>query len=298
MALTDNGMGAADLAAIMGSNNNGFMGNDGAWWLLILLFALGGNGFGFGGWNNGAMMGAFDGFGLYPWMNQNNQINDGFRDQMLNTQISSIGDKVSSGFGDVQLGIAGINQNLCQTGNGVVNALNSGFANAETAANARQMADMQQGFNAQVATMQGFNGLQGQLAQCCCDDRLATANLSAMVQAENCADRAAVSDGIRDVITAGTANTQALLNAVKGLSDQMCQDKIDAKNDTIAQLRSELMYARGQASQDVQTAAIQAGQRALANEVEQYVAPRPIPSYTVASPYCCQQNYGCGCGVA
>ena len=76
----------------------------------------------------------------------------------------------------------------------------------------------------------------------------------------------------------------------------MCKDKIDAKNDTIAQLRSELLYARGQASQDVQTAVIQAGQRNLANEVEQYVAPRPIPSYIVASPYCCNQNYSCGCG--
>ena len=292
MALTDNGMGAADIAAIMGANNGGFgFGNDGAWWLLILLFAMNG-GWGFGGWGNGAMMGAAEGgFGLYPWMNQSSQINDGFRDQMLNTQISSIGDKITSGFGDVQLGIAGVNQNICQSGNSIVNALNSGFANAETAANARQMADMQQNFNAQIATMQGFNGLQGQLAQCCCDNRAATADLKYTVATENCADRAAINDGIRDIIASQTAGTQRIL-------DQLCQDKIDAKNDTIAQLRSELIYARGQASQDVQTAAIQAGQRALANEVEQYVAPRPIPSYTVTSPYCCQQNYGCGCGVA
>ena len=66
------------------------------------------------------------------------------------------------------------------------------------------------------------------------------------------------------------------------------------KNDTIAQLRSELLYARGQASQDVQTAAIQAGQRALANEVEQYVLPTPRPAYVVANPNCCTNSCGCG----
>ena len=78
----------------------------------------------------------------------------------------------------------------------------------------------------------------------------------------------------------------------------MCNDKIEAKNDTINQLRSELLYARGQASQDVQTAAIQAGQRGLANEIEQYVAPKAIPAYIVQNPSCCNQAvYGCGCGM-
>ena len=97
-----------------------------------------------------------------------------------------------------------------------------------------------------------------------------------------------MNDALRDVIAANTASTQRIL-------DQLCQDKIEQKNDTIAQLRSELMYARGQASQDVQTAAIQAGQRALANEVEQYVLPTPRPAYVVQNPNCCPQTFGCGC---
>ena len=145
-----------------GINNGGFgFGGDGLWFLILFFLLIGNN-----GWNG------FGGFGggfnndLYPWMNQSNQINGGFRDQMLNTSISSIGDKITSGFGDVQLGIAGINQNLCQTGNGIINAVNGGFNNAEVAANARQIANMQQAFAAQTAQMQGFNGLQGQLAQC------------------------------------------------------------------------------------------------------------------------------------
>lgn len=94
----------------------------------------------------------------------------------------------------------------------------------------------------------------------------------------------------------------ALLNAVNGgiqsIKDQLCADKLEQKNDLIANLRSELMFARGQASQDVQTAAIQAGQRALANEVEQYVLPTPRPAYIVQNPNCCPGYTGCGCGVA
>ena len=119
---------------------------------------------------------------------------------------------------------------------------------------------------------------------------MATAQTQALVQTEACADRNALSNGIRDIITNQNAGIQKVL-------DVMCQNQIEQKNDTIQQLRSELMYARGQASQDVQTAAIQAGQRTLASEIEQYVSPKPIPSYMVQNPNCCAPNYGCGCGM-
>jgi len=264
-------------------NNGGFFGGDWAWILLLLL--IGGNGWGFGGGFGGGMMwpmimGGMNGFGLdylYPWLNNSQHISDGFRDQSLQTSISGLQNAVTAGFGDVQLGIAGINQNLCQTGNGITQAINNGFSGAEIAANSRQMANMQQMF-----------GLQSQLSQCCCDNRAGLADLKYTVATENCADRAAISDALKDVIAANTASTQRIL-------DQLCADKIEQKNDTISQLRSELLYARGQASQDVQTAAIQAGQRALANEIEQYVLPTPRPAYMVANPNCCPQNFGCGC---
>lgn len=234
-----------------------------------------------GGWGG---YGGFGGDGLYPWLNNSQNINGGFRDQMLNTSINGISDKLTSGFGDLQTslcsGFAGVNATV----NGVGNSLSQQI-------NANAMANMERSFNAQTANTAGMTALQAQLAQCCCDNRAATADLKYTVAAENCADRQAVSDGIRDVLTAQNAGIQRIL-------DQMCQDKIDAKNDTIAQLRSELLYARGQASQDVQTAAIQAGQRALANEVEQYVAPMPRPAYIVQNPNCCTNFSGCGCGCA
>ena len=253
-------------------NGNGFgnaFGGDWAW-ILLLLVLFGGN-----GWNNGFGGGygiANDAAAMYPWMNQSNQINNGFRDQMLGTQINGIQSSITSGFGDVQ-------NALCSGFGGVNASISNGFAQAEIAANARQIADMQ-----------SMYGIQSALQNCCCENRAATADLKYTVATEACADRSAVTDALREVISANTASTQRIL-------DQLCADKIEQKNDVIAQLRSELMYARGQASQDVQTAAIQAGQRALANEVEQYVLPTPRPAYIVANPNCCQQNL-CGCGVA
>lgn len=261
---------------------NGFFGGDWAWILLLLL--IGGNGWGFGGGfggGYGAMMGMD--YGLYPWLNNSQHISDGFRDQMLNSSINSIGDKITSGFGDVatQLcgGFAGVNASI----NGAQNAL-------ATQMYTNQIADMERSFAAQTASTQGMTAIQSQLAQCCCDNKSAALENRYVLAQEACATR-----------TADANNTTAILNALNGgiqsIKDQLCTDKIEQKNDLIAQLRSELMYARGQASQDVQTAAIQAGQRALANEVEQYVLPTPRPAYIVQNPNCCVQSFGCGCAA-
>ena len=195
------------------------------------------------GWNNNGF-GGNGGNNLYPWINQLDATNAGFQNAQLASQLSSI-----------QSSVNGISNQLCNS-----------FAAVESGANARQMANMQQMFD-----------LSTQFGNCCCENRLATANLNtAIAQAAN------------SIIQNQNAGVQAI-------KDQLCQDKIEQKNDLIAQLRSELMYARGQASQDVQTAAIQAGQRALANEVEQYVLPTPRPAYIVQNPNCCQQYTGCGC---
>ena len=76
MALTDEnggGIPATMLVGPTGMNNNGFggFGGDG-WWILILFLLM-------GGWNNG-FGGGFGGAGeLYPWMNNSQNINNGFR---------------------------------------------------------------------------------------------------------------------------------------------------------------------------------------------------------------------------
>jgi len=177
----------------------------------------------------------------------------------------------------VMNGINGLNNALCSGFAGVTGAVTNGFAQAEISANARQMADMNQNF-----------ALQSALQNCCCENRAATADLKYTVATEACADRNAVTSALRDVLEANNASTQRIL-------DTMCQDKIDAKNETIAMLRQQLQMAQLSASQGAQTAAILANNEAQTAALERYLAPTPIPAYVVQNPNCCGQNFGCGC---
>lgn len=181
MALEGNeGGGMVMPVAPMYGGNGGFgngFGGDWAWIILLLLLGWGNN-----GWGNGANGGS----GLYPWMNQSNQISDGFRDQMLNTTINTIQNGITSGFGDVQ------------------NALCSGFAGVNATINATQMADMNRSF-----------ALQSQFADCCCENRLANCQTQNLISNEANATRANA-----------TANTQAVLDKLCQLELDAKNDKI------------------------------------------------------------------------
>ena len=255
-----------------GGNGMGFGGDNGWWILLLFLFGMN------GGWGNNGGYGG--GNGLYPWMNQADITTSGFQNQMLNTQLMGIQNSVTAGFGDVQnslcSGFAGVNANI-----------SNGFAQAEIGENARQMANMQQMF-----------GIQSALQQCCCDNRAGIADLKYTIATENCADRAAVSDGIRDVIANQTANTQAVL-------DKLCALELDGYKRENDNLRQQLNMSQLAASQIEQTAQIRAGQASTANQLVNELRSCPIPSQPVYGNqpiFSCQPNYGggcgCGCGVA
>lgn len=280
---TTNGNGFYPYPVMTGGNGGfGGFGNDGALWLIVLLALIwGGNG------NNG-----FGGFGGnsfdngYAWLSNGqkdimNQTSDGFNSLHLSNQIEGVRD-----------GVYGISNQLCNSTADVVSAVNNGFANAEVADNARQIANMQQSFNSQIATLQGFNNLGSRFDDCCCENRLGIANLTSTILAENCADRAALSDGVRDIITNQTANTQRIL-------DQLCNDKIDAKNEKIADLQREVLMKDLQASQVAQTADLRANNATVANQLVSELRACPIPSQPVYGNqpiFSCQPSYGCGCG--
>lgn len=249
-----------------GSNGGFGFGGDWAWIILLLVLCGGwGNGFG-GGFGGGAMpfmMGMDSGFGLYPWMTTNQTVNGGFRDQMIHDAITSVCDKVVSGFGDVatQLcgGFAGVNA-------GIANAA----AQAEISANARQIADLQQMFS-----------LQSQLSQCVCDNKAATADLKYTIATEACNDRAAVSQGVQSIL------------------DKLCQLELDGYKRENDSLRSQLADAKIAASQTAQNAFISQG---FANEVDALYnrlnsCPVPTtPVYGRTPIFTCGNNGGCGCG--
>lgn len=253
--MTSEGMSPADYAAITGNRGNGGFGYDGGleWIIILFLFGLfggwGGNRGGSGGFGGG---GSFD-YGLYPWMNQSNQMNDGFREQMLNTQINSIQNGITAGFGDIQ------------------NALCGGFAGVNASIS-----------NAQMNNMQNMNALQAQMAQCCCDNRLATCQTQNIVQSEGANTRLAIQN-----------QTQAIL-------DKLCQLELDGYKRENDNLRSQLNMANLTASQVAQTAQIREGQNMTMNSLVNELRSCPIPSQPVygSQPIfsCGGGQGGCGCG--
>ena len=241
MALNDEGssMGTTMLVSPTGGTNSGFgFGGDGFW--IILLFILMGGWGGFG--NNGGMN------GLYPWMNNSQNINDGFRDQMLATQL-----------------------------NGITNGITSGFAGITSQFYNGQIADLERSFAAQTANTAGLTGIQSQLSNCCCENRSAIADLKYTVATEACADRNAISSALKDILAATTAQTQTIL-------DKMCQQEIEnLKSQNIA-LQNQVNMQALAASQTAQTAALVADNTAQTQYIVNRVAPYPIPSYAVANP--------------
>lgn len=304
MALTDDSM-VMPVSPMYGGgygNNGGLFGNGGDSWLGILfLIALcnggwGGFGGGFGG-GYGNMMLGYD----FPWLLNgqngiNSNVNSGFRDAQLHDSVTSVRDGVSNlatqlcgCCGDVQMSLA-------NGFSGVQNALCNGFAGTTAAVNgaqnaiaqqlySNQIADLERSFAAQTASTQGMNAIQSQLAQCCCDNRAATADLKYTIATEACSTR-----------TTDTQNMQLILNAIndgfRAMSDQRYQDKIDAKNDEIAQLRQENLYARGQASQIAQN-------EQIVNSIYNRLDTCPVgttPVYGRTPIFTCNNGNTCGCG--
>lgn len=287
---------------------NGLFGNGGDSWLGILfLIALCNGGFGFGGlggWGGMMGMGMWGMEGLYPWLNNSQNINNGFRDQMLSTSINGIQNNMTAGFGDIQTalcsGFAGVNQNvsnssaaiqntLCNGFNGVNNSISSAQNAIAQQMYSNQLAELERSYSAQTVNTQNMNTLAMNLQNCCCENRANVADLKYTVATENCADRAALSEGIRDII----ANQVAGFQSIK---DQLCQDKIDAKNEEITRLNQQILMRDLAASQSAQTGQLMADNASQTQYIVNRVAPYPIPSYTVSNPYQSINN-GCGCNT-
>lgn len=290
MALTDgdsNNM-VMPVAPMYGGGNGGFgngFGGDWAWIILLLLLGWGNNGWG----GIGGGMGGFaaDGAMLYPWMNQSNQINGGFRDQMINDNITSIRDSIGN-----------LSTQLCGCCGDVQMALANGFAGVEQGANARQIANMQQAFAAQSAVTSGMNDLAMGLQNCCCENRAGIADLKYTVATENCADRTQAMQNTRDIIDSQTRGTQAIIDKLCQLELDGVKAQVEAKNDRIAELQTQLNMANLAASQTAQNAFIAQG---FANEVDQLynrLNSCPVPTTPVygRTPIFQCNNNGCGCG--
>ena len=155
--------------------------------------------------------------------------------------------------------------------------------------------DIQRGFDqnalvsGQANLLQYMNNLGMSLQNCCCENRAGLADLKYTIATENCADRAAVSDALRDVIAAGNANTQAIL-------DKLCQQEIENLKAQNQRLQMESYLANLAASQNAQTGTLIANNNEQTATLLRQLNPTPVPAYVVANPNGCGCNNYTGCG--
>lgn len=272
---------AVPVAGGFGGGYGGFGGDFGGLIVLFLIAAMFG-GFG-GGWGGFGMGGFGNEMFTFPWLlngqnDINNNVTEGFNNSALTSQISGLRSDVTSGFGDTALGISGLSKQICETGNGITQQLYN-----------NEIGSLNRSFAAQSAIDSRLDTISSDLQRCCCDNELRTEQLRFTVATENAADREALSNGIRDILTAQTAGTQRIL-------DQLCNDKIDAKNEKISELQTQVALQNLAASQAAQTAALVADNTAQTNQIINRVAPYPQPSFIVGNPYYSGYGYGYGCG--
>lgn len=237
-------------------------GNNGAWWILILLAFL--------GWGNNRSGGNGSGGGSGDVINAD--IQRGFDQSAVINGITGVQNAVNTGFGNVQTA-------LCNGFAGVNAGIASGFSQAEIAANSRQMAEMNQNFQ-----------LQSSLQNCCCENRQATADLKYTMANEAAATRANCD-----------ANNQKILDKLCQLElegvKQNYEGQLRTMQNQLNAAAAENQSLKFLASQGNQTAAILANNEAQTAALEQYLAPIPRPAYIVQNPNCCAQNFGYGgCG--
>ena len=295
--------GAYPYPVMYGNNtNDGFFGGDGIW-ALILIALLFSGGFGFGGFGGFGGYGMMNGMYEFPWLlngqqNINSNTNNGFNSLHLSNQIEGVRDSIGNLTTQVCDGFHGVSNQICNSTASVTNAITNGFYNAEISANNRQMADMNQNFNNQIAKLNGFNNLNNALSNCCCENRLATCQTQNIVQNEGNATRFADANNTRDIIDSQTRGTQAILDKLCQLELDNVKLQVDAKNDRIADLQREIQMKDLQASQIAQNSFIAQG---FANEVDQLynrLNNCPVPStpvYGRTPIFTCNNNNGCGC---
>lgn len=272
MSLVENGM-TMPVVPMYGGYGSGNGCNDGigdGWWIILLLLAMNGWGNNNGGWggNNGASL-----FPYFTSQNTDAGVQRGFDTAAITGQLSGIQSSISNGFSGVE-----------------VSACNKAMDQMQATYNA-QIAGMNQRFGDTLALTNQLNAINGSLQNCCCENRAGIADLKYTVATEACADRQAVNDALGNVLT-------TLNSGIQSIKDQMCQDKIDAKNDEIAQLRQQVAMKDLAASQVAQNAFIQQG---FSNEVDQLynrLSSCPVPTtpvYGRTPIFTCNQNQGCGC---
>ena len=224
-----------------------------------------------GYYNNGGMFGNGD-WGawfllllLFGWGNNgwgNNGANGYDIGKLATTNDVAVGfnnSAVLNSLNDIKLGQAGIQQTLCQGFNGV---------------------------NTSILT--STNGIQSQLADCCCTTQRAIDGVNYNMATNTCNITNAINNATRDIVDNQNANYRAI-------HDELVANKIEAKNDRIAELTQQVNKLQLAASQQAQNAYLTATMDANQAELIRRLGKDcPTPAYLVPNPNCCYTTNGCG----
>lgn len=207
----------------------------------------------FGGWGNGGFgFGGNGGGAGFQGLATRADINEGFA---LN---------------NITGGITAIQQGICDSTYALTNAINGGFHGVDN----------------------GFHALSAQLAQCCCDNRAAIADVKYQMATDTCGIQNTIQNTTRDILESNNANTRAILDFLT--------------NDKIATLTAENQNLKLAASQANQNATLMAAMDANKAEIIRRTGNDcPIPAYVVNGPTPINfpvnncgtfAGYGNGCG--
>lgn len=283
-----NGMTPADMAAVVGNRGGfgggygGYGGYDIMWVILFMFFAMNG-GWGNFGWGNGG-----GNRGVAPLVateSIQSDIQRGFDNQATQGAIAALQNQVTTGFANNAVA-------QCQGNANITAAITGGqYATAQAITDAKDTINNTLNTN-QIATYQGLNQLAMGIQQGFSQNQFGVQDLKYVVAQENCADRQAISDGLRDVIANNTANTNALAMAInqgiQSIKNDLCQDRLDAANRQIQQLQTQLNMVNLAASQTAQTAALIQDNNNQTSQLIRALTPNG----------CCGGNYyGCGCAA-
>lgn len=209
--------------AAVTGGNRDGLGGDGGWWVLIILLAL------FGGFGNRGGIGGVGEACATP-----SDLQRGFDNQGVTNKLNGLENAFASLGYDQLAQMNGLNSTVMQTGFGLQSSLDG-----------------------------GFNGLSRQLADCCCENRAAIAQVRYDMATQACELGHRI-DGVGDRI-----------------HDELTAIRMEQKNERIAELTQKLNAANLAASQVAQN-------QYLVSQLR----PCPSPAYVVPNPNCCYSPCG------
>lgn len=248
----------ADIAAVTRNNDGDGFGNGNGWWVLIILFAI------FGGWGNGGY-GNNAGNGCQSAYDTQAVVQRGFDTQSIISKLDGINSGICSLGYDQLAQMNGINANIMQTGFGIQQAIN-----ADT-----------------VANMQNTNAITSLISSCCCDNRMALADLKYTMATDACALNTNIHQTGDAIINNQNQGFQMLNQTIR---DGFCNLEMREMQRENADLRQKLNNCD-------RDSALQGTASYIINSVR----PTPIPAWPVQNPWGCCNNAvtfsnGCGCG--